>query len=174
MKHLLNSNHKVVIWNSDPSKLKQMGAQLATTPWEVVEKADIIFSCFSDASASKDAAGVFASNQHFDGKGYVEMTELDADTSNDIANAINGKGGRYLEAQIQGSRDQAEESTSLILAAGDKTLFIDCHSCFKSVAKTAYFLGDVGNASNMNMVLESIKGTMLANLANSLDLGKFS
>lgn len=33
-------------------------------------------------------------------KGYVEMTSIDADTSHDIVEAISGKGGRYLEAQV--------------------------------------------------------------------------
>lgn len=35
-----------------------------------------------------------------EGKGYVEMTSIDADTSHDIVEAISGKGGRYLEAQV--------------------------------------------------------------------------
>ena len=34
-------------------------------------------------------------------QGYVEMTGMDSDTSQDIAEAISLKGGRYLEAQIQ-------------------------------------------------------------------------
>lgn len=37
-----------------------------------------------------------------EGKGYVEMTSIDADTSHDIVEAISGKGGRYLEAQVRG------------------------------------------------------------------------
>ena len=34
------------------------------------------------------------------GKGYVEMTGIDPETSQDIADAIISKGGRYLEAQV--------------------------------------------------------------------------
>lgn len=37
-------------------------------------------------------------------KGYVEMTSVDADTSHDIVEAIGGKGGRYLEAQVRSKR----------------------------------------------------------------------
>ncbi|VVC94621.1 unnamed protein product [Leptidea sinapis] len=48
-----------------------------------------------------------------EGKGYVEMTSIDADTSHDI---------------IQGSKTQAEEGTLIILAAGDRSLFDDCHN----------------------------------------------
>ena len=40
------------------------------------------------------------------------MTGIDSDTSQDIAEAISLKGGRYLEAQIQGSKTQAQVLSS--------------------------------------------------------------
>lgn len=100
------------------------------------------------------------------------MTGLDGDTSQDIADAIVSKGGRYLEAQMQGSRVQAEEGTLIILAAGDRTLFDECQSCFKAMGKNSFFLGDVGNASKMYLVLQLITGVTLGGLAESLALGK--
>lgn len=42
--------------------------------------------------------GVMSAN--LAGKGYVEMTGVDPETSNDINEAIISKGGRYLEAQV--------------------------------------------------------------------------
>lgn len=44
--------------------------------------------------------GVLSSSSMVDGKGYVEMTSIDAETSQDIATSIVQKGGRYLEAQV--------------------------------------------------------------------------
>ena len=55
--------------------------------------------------------------------------------------AINARGGRYLEAQVQGSKTQAEEGTLVILAAGDRSLFDDCQSCFKAMGKNSFYLG---------------------------------
>jgi 3-hydroxyisobutyrate dehydrogenase len=75
------------------------------------------------------------------GKGYVEMTSIDPDTSKDICNIIESKGGRYLEAQMQGSKKQAEGGSLIILAAGDKSLFDDCQTCFKAIGKTAFYFG---------------------------------
>lgn len=57
VKNLLNSGHKVIIWNRDPSKsrkLEEMGAEVAMTPCDVAEQVDIIFSCVSDPLASKE------------------------------------------------------------------------------------------------------------------------
>ena len=103
-------------------------------------------------------------------KSYVEMTGIDAETSQDIAEAINGKGGRYLEAQVQGSKTQAQEGTLVILAAGDRSLFDECQSCFEAMGKNSFFLGEVGNASKMNLVLQLMAGVTLAALAESMAL----
>jgi len=74
-------------------------------------------------------------------KGYVEMTGVDHESSADIAEAVNTKGGRYLEAQIQGSKTEAEEGNLVILAAGDRSLFEDCNSTFQAMGKQSFFLG---------------------------------
>lgn len=177
VKNLLNSGHKVTVWNRTASKCKEfekVGASVAVTPCDVVEEADITFACVSDPQAAKEMVfgncGVLHCSS-LEQKGYVEMTSIDSDTSHDIVEAISGKGGRYLEAQIQGSRSQAEEGTLILLAAGDRSLFDDCQSCFKAMSKNSFYLGsDVGNASKMNSVLQVVGGVSLAALAEGLAL----
>ncbi|XP_041969976.1 putative oxidoreductase GLYR1 homolog isoform X3 [Aricia agestis] len=177
VKNLLNSGHKVLIWNRTAAKCKdfeKVGATIAVTPCDVVEEADITFSCVADPQAAKEMVFGNCGVLHcptLEGKGYVEMTSIDADTSHDIVEAISGKGGRYLEAQIQGSKTEAEEGTLIILAAGDRTLFDDCQSCFKAMSKNSFYLGsDIGNASKMNSVLQVVGGVSLAALAEGLAL----
>ncbi|KAI5632558.1 NAD-binding of NADP-dependent 3-hydroxyisobutyrate dehydrogenase domain-containing protein [Phthorimaea operculella] len=193
---------------------EKVGASIAVTPCDVVEEADITFSCVSDPQVAKEMVfgncgvlhcpslemkgyvemtSIDADTSHdiveaisgkggryleaqitynpsLEMKGYVEMTSIDADTSHDIVEAISGKGGRYLEAQIQGSKTQAEEGTLIILAAGDRSLFDDCQTCFKAMSKNSFYLGDIGNASKMNSVLQVVGGVSLAALAEGLAL----
>lgn len=181
VKNLINSGHKVIVWNRTIAKCRKFaeaGAEIAQTPSDVIDRADITFSCVSDPSAAKQMVlgncGVLSSNSISEGKGYVEMTSIDAETSNDIADAIISKGGRYLEAQIQGSKNQAEEGTLIILAAGDRSLFDECQTCFEAMGKNSFYLGEVGNASKMNCVLQMIAGVSLATLAEGLSLGEFT
>lgn len=117
--------------------------------------------------------GVLSSSSMVDGKGYVEMTSIDAETSQDIATSIIQKGGRYLEAQIQGSKNQAEEGTLIILAAGEQSLFEECQTCFEAMGKNSFYLGDVGNASKMNLILQMLAGVSVAAVAEALSLGNF-
>ena len=175
VKNLLNSGHSVTVWNRTAEKRQEFvkaGAREALTPGDVIAESDITFSCISDPQAAKDMVfgncGVLSEINTT--KGYVEMTGIDADTSQDIAEAISLKGGRYLEAQVQGSKDQAQDGALVILVAGDKSLFDDCQSCFQAMGKYSFHLGEVGNASRMNLVLQLMSGVALAGLAEGMAL----
>lgn len=179
VKNLLNSGHKVCVWNRTLEKCRKFeeaGAEIMPTPCDVVDNVDITFSCVSDPYVAKEMVfgncGVLSSSSMVDGKGYVEMTSIDAETSQDIATSIIQRGGRYLEAQIQGSKNQAEEGTLIILAAGEQTLFEECQTCFEAMGKNSFYLGDVGNASKMNLILQMLAGVSVAAVAEALSLGK--
>ena len=151
VKNLLNSGHSITVWNRTAEKRDEFvkaGAREALTPGDVVAESDITFSCISDPQAVKDMVfgncGVLSEINTT--KGYVEMTGIDPDTSQDIAEAISLKGGRYLEAQVQGSKDQSQDGSLVVLVAGDKSLFDDAQSCFQAMGKYSYHLGEVGNA----------------------------
>lgn len=66
----------------------------------------------------------------------------------------------------------AEEGTLIILAAGERSLFDECQTCFEAMGKNSFFLGDVGNASKMYLVLQMISGVTLAGLAEGMALGE--
>jgi len=175
VKNLLNSGHSVTIWNRTNEKCKDFmkaGAKEAITPGDVIAESDITFSCVADPQVAKDMVfgncGVLSEINTT--KGYVEMTGIDADTSQDIAEAISLKGGRYLEAQVQGSKEQSSEGSLVLLVAGDKSLFDDCQSCFQAMGKNSFYLGEVGNASKMNLVLQLMSGVALAGLAEGMAL----
>ncbi len=175
VKNLLNSGHSVTVWNRTLEKCKDFckaGAKEALTPGDVIAESDITFSCVADPQVAKDMVfgncGVLSEINT--NKGYVEMTGIDADTSQDIAEAISLKGGRYLEAQVQGSKEQSSEGSLVLLVAGDKSLFDDCQSCFQAMGKNSFYLGEVGNASKMNLVLQLMSGVALAGLAEGMAL----
>lgn len=101
------------------------------------------------------------------------MTTIDTDTSKDIESALVSIGMNYLEAQIQGTKSQAEEGKLILLAAGDKELFDLCQTCFEAMGKNSFFVGETGNATKMNLVLQTITGIQIAGLADSIALGEY-
>lgn len=118
--------------------------------------------------------GLLDEIESLNGKGYVEMSTIDPDTSADISMLIDSKGGRYMEAQIQGSKAEAHDGNLIVLGAGDKSLFHECSSCFKSMAKAVYHLGEIGFACKMNLAVQVMKGITLAGIAEGFALAENS
>lgn len=177
LKNLLNSGHSVTVWNRTPSKCKDFikaGATKATTPADVVAASDVTFSCLADPHAVKEIVfgncGVLAEMKS--GKGYVEMTSIGPDTSNDVNEAIIARGGRYLEAHlISGGKQQAEEGNLTVIVAGERSLFDDCGSCFQAISKHSFYLGNqVGDASKMGLLVSMLMGNLIGSLAESMAL----
>ena len=69
------------------------------------------------------------------------MSTVDVETCLEIAEAISSRGGRFLEAPLCGTKDAAKRGALTLLAAGDKSLYDDCHSCFSTISKKAFYLG---------------------------------
>ncbi|XP_022913359.1 cytokine-like nuclear factor N-PAC [Onthophagus taurus] len=184
VKNLINSGHRINLWNRSSRKAEEIKAQsevnhaglveVYPAPCDVVENSDIIFCCVSDPAAAMHVVygncGILHNRISLEGKGYVEMTTIDSETSMDICNMITDIGGRYLEAQLQGSKLEASEGNLIVLGAGDKSLFDDCNSCFKAISHTAYYLSGVGFATKMNLVIQVIKSVALAGLAEAFAL----
>jgi 3-hydroxyisobutyrate dehydrogenase len=102
------------------------------------------------------------------------MTTIDTMTSKDIESSLGAMGISYLEAQIQGTKAQSEEGKLILLAAGDKQLFESCQTCFEAMGRNSFFVGETGNATKMNLVLQTIAGVQIAGLADAIALGELN
>ncbi|XP_041133212.1 putative oxidoreductase GLYR1 isoform X1 [Polyodon spathula] len=180
--NLLKMGHIVMVWNRTAEKLGslqcdlfiQEGAKLGRTPAEVVSMCDVTFSCVSDPEAAKDLvlgpSGVLQGIRP--GKCYVEMSTVDPDTVTELSQVITSRGGRFLEAPVSGSQQLSNDGMLVILAAGDRSLYEDCSSCFQAMGKTSFFLGEVGNAAKMMLILNMVHGSFMATIAEGLTLAQ--
>ncbi|XP_055754459.1 cytokine-like nuclear factor N-PAC isoform X3 [Salvelinus fontinalis] len=182
--NLLKMGHIVTVWNRTVEKVPQdnqhcdlfiqEGARLGRTPAEVVSMCDITFSCVSDPKAARDLvlgpSGVLQGIRP--GKCYVEMSTVDPETITELSQVISSRGGRFLEAPVAGSQQVSNEGMLVILAAGDRTVYEDCSSCFQAMGKTSFFLGEVGNAARMMLILNMVQGSFMATIAEGLTLAQ--
>lgn len=181
IKNLHQTGHNLLIWNNTPEEIQlfkdKLNINIATTPADVVQSSDITLCCLSDAEAAKALffgnCGVLRGIESCAGqnKGYIEMTSMDPKVSRAISEEVTTKGGRYLEAPLTGSRIDADDGTLLILAAGDKSLYTECESCLKAVSKHhKYISAEVGTASKLSIIHNSLVGAAYAAVAESLAL----
>ncbi|XP_025085652.1 glyoxylate/succinic semialdehyde reductase 1-like isoform X2 [Pomacea canaliculata] len=176
--NLLRSGHEVTIWNRTAAKTREFskaGAFRGNSPADVVQSCDITFTCVSDSVAVRDV--VFGNQGVLQGitkgKCYVEMSTVDEETVQDVADAVMARGGTFLEAPVCGSRVPALEGQLIILTSGDRKLYDDCYSCFEAMGRKSFYLGnEVGTATRMKLIHNMLLGTMMASLAEGMALAE--
>ncbi|XP_076467824.1 cytokine-like nuclear factor N-PAC [Babylonia areolata] len=176
--NLLRSGHEVTVWNRTASKTREFskaGAFRGNNPADVVQSCDITFTCVSDSVAVRDV--VFGNQGVLQGitkgKCYVEMSTVDEETVQDVADAVMARGGTFLEAPVCGSRVPALEGQLTILTSGDRKLYDDCFSCFEAMGKKSFYLGnEVGTATRMKLIHNMVLGTVVASLAEGMALAE--
>jgi len=175
-RNLVRAGFPVTVWNRTPDKCRELveaGAVRGTSPAAVVAASDITFAMLADPAAAREVcfgpegalAGMAA------GRGYVDFSTVDAETSREIEAAITSRGGRFLEAPVSGSRKPAEDGTLIILAAGDRSLYDEALPCLEKLGKKILHLGPVGNGARMKIVVNMIMGGMMAAFCEGLALG---
>jgi glyoxylate/succinic semialdehyde reductase len=175
--NLVKAGFDVTVWNRSPEKtapLAALGAQIAATPREVVESSSVTFAMLADPAAAE--ATCFGEQGVLEGitagKGYVDMSTVDAATSRKIGAAVTARGGLFLEAPVSGSKKPAEEGTLVILAAGDRSLYDEAKPGLEKLGKKILYLGETGNGANMKLVVNMVMGGMMAIFCEGLALGE--
>lgn len=175
--NLIRTGHDVSVWNRTYDKTKplaELGAKVYETKRQIVENCDIIFACVSDPKAARDL--VFGPDGILkyinEKKSYVDMSTVDALTTTDIGFAIKEKGGRFLEAPVSGSKKPAESGELIIMCAGDRSLYVDCYTCFEAMSKKWFFMGDLGSGAKMKLVVNSIMGAHMTALSEGMALAE--
>ncbi len=177
--NLLKAGFDVTVWNRTPDKCTELvnaGAKQGQTPKMVAASCDITIAMVADPVAARALAfgpdGVVAGIG--EGRGYIDMSTVDATTSQAIDAAIIGAGGRFLEAPVSGTKQPARDGTLVILAGGDKSLYQDAAPVFAVLGKMSPYLGATGQGANMKLVVNMIMGGMLATFAEGMALGQKS
>ncbi len=173
--NLIKAGFKVTVWNRSPEKcaeLAALGAQVAATPAEVTSSCRISFAMLADPEAAQ--AVCFGPGGALEGigagRGYVDMSTVDAATAREIGQAVCDKGGRFLEAPVSGSKKPAQDGTLIILAAGDRGLFDEALPYFEKMGKKSLFLGEVGRGAQMKLIVNMTMGGMMAIFCEALAL----
>jgi 3-hydroxyisobutyrate dehydrogenase-like beta-hydroxyacid dehydrogenase len=156
--------------------LLDAGAVAAETPRAVAECSGIVIAMMANTAAVQSVRdgkdGIIAGLKQ--GKGYVDMSTVDAETSILSASRAREVGALFLEAPVAGSRKPAEDATLTIMAAGDRELYESSLPVLEKLGRKILFLGETGNASRMKLANNLVMGGMLAALCEGMALAAAS
>lgn len=175
--NLLKAGLDVTVWNRTPERcapLVDMGANQAQTPAEVIDACDITFGMVSDPEAAKAVClgenGVLKTIKN--GKGYIDVSTVDSDTSRALSQAIHEKGGRFLEAPVSGSKKPAEDGALVFLCAGDESLYKEAAESLEIMGKKSFYFPEIGQGAQAKLVINMIMGAMMTAFGEGLALGE--
>ncbi|CAK8535935.1 unnamed protein product [Lathyrus sativus] len=175
--NLIKAGVDLTVWNRTKSKcdaLISLGAKYKSSPEQVAASCDLTFAMLADPQSAMDVAcgkyGVV--NGMGPGKGYVDVSTVDVDTSKLINGHIKSTGALFLEAPVSGSKKPAEDGQLIFLTAGDRNLYETAAPLLDIMGKSKFYLGDVGNGAAMKLVVNMIMGSMMASFSEGVLLSE--
>jgi 3-hydroxyisobutyrate dehydrogenase-like beta-hydroxyacid dehydrogenase len=177
--NLVKAGFKVTVWNRSADKCQPLvaaGASIAGSPRAVAEVSDILLAMMATPAAVESVRdgddGIIAGLRP--GKGYVDMSTVDAQTSLASALLAHEAGALFLEAPVAGSRKPAEDATLTIMAAGDRGLYDSSLPVLEKLGRKILFLGETGHAARMKLANNLVMGGMLTALCEGMALASGS
>ncbi|CAI8611763.1 unnamed protein product [Vicia faba] len=161
--NLIKAGVDRTVWNRTKSKcdpLISLGAKYKSSPEQVATSCDLTFAMLADPQSAMDVAcGKYeVANGMGPGKGYVDVSIVDADTSRLINGHIKSTRALFLEAPVLGSKNPIEDGQLIFLTPGDINLYENSAPLLDITGKSKIYLGDVGNGAAMKLVVNMIHG----------------
>jgi len=154
--HLLNAGYPVVAYNRTKEKageLLENGASWASTPQEVAQQANVIFTI---VGYPKDVEEVYLGNQGIianakTGSYLIDMTTSTPRLAVKIYEEAKNKGLFALDAPVSGGDVGAKEARLSIMAGGDEKAFNEIEPFFKLLGTNIVYQGKAGAGQHTKM-----------------------
>lgn len=124
--NLIKAGFELAVYNRSTDKtahLAELGAEIATHPWEVAEPGGIVMSCVSEDTALDAIVGKDDELARRLGSGgiHVSMSTILPETARRLADKQNHLGGHYVAAPVMGRPDAVAAGKQSYFIAGDPT-----------------------------------------------------
>jgi len=173
VKNLLGAGYAVTVYNRTKSKeqpLTEAGATAASTPQQLIDECDIVFTMVSDDEAVKQVYtgpdGLLTKANT--GKLIIDMSTVSPATSRYVAALCKSNGMDFLDAPVSGSVKPAEEGTLIVLVGGSEEAYQKAKPLFEVIGKLAVHLGENGAGSAAKLAINYLLGLHLQGLAETV------
>lgn len=178
-RRLLGGGFPLVVWNRSRDKSESLKkdfpdmVQVVDTAAEVIAACELNFVMLSTPEACRevytDKFGLLAGVTP--GKKIVDCATVQPEDMLWANDEITKRGGIFAEAPVSGSKVPAETGQLIFMAAGDQNIIEEAKPYFALMGKATHNMGqEVGSASKMKLIINSIMGNMLACFSEGLHL----
>jgi 3-hydroxyisobutyrate dehydrogenase-like beta-hydroxyacid dehydrogenase len=173
--NLIRAGHPLTVYNRSPGAaldLGRMGARVATSPSEVAEHVDIVFSMISDDAAfdeiTRGSEGLL--NTLAPGAIHVDTSTVSPAVSAAVHDLAREKGVKYLSAPVSGSTALATAGTLTIIASGDPEAFVAARPLLERLGRVVHDVGTGEQARYLKLAINMMVGVSAAMMGEALVL----
>lgn len=171
--HLVRAGYAATVFNRSPEKaagLVEMGATLASSPRQVAQASDVIFSIVgfpedveqvllgADGALAGAAAGAT----------IVDMTTSRPSLAERIAETAAAQGVAALDAPVSGGDTGARQGALSIMVGGDEAEFERLRPLFETMGKTVVYQGGPGRGQHTKMVNQTLIASGMIGVCEAL------
>jgi 3-hydroxyisobutyrate dehydrogenase len=171
--HLLQAGFRLTVYNRTRSKaepLLQAGAQWASSPRQVAEASEVIFTMVGFPADVREVIlgpdGVLAGCSP--GKIVVDMTTSQPALAVEIAEKAAERGVIALDAPVTGGDVGAREARLSIMIGGDAEAAEALRPCFQCMGKTIVYHGPPGSGQHAKLANQVLIASQMVALCEGL------
>ena len=149
VQRLLDAGHQVTGYNRTRSRaqwLLDLGMDWADTPREASQSAEVTFTMVRDTEALQAVAqgpnGLLAGLGP--GNIYLEMSTVSPASSQELAQQVDDKGARMLDAAVSGSVITLKAGQLSIMVGGDREAYEQVRPVLLDIGPTVNYVGAAG------------------------------
>ncbi len=172
-RNLMKAGHELVVHNRSQAIVNELaseGATPATSPKEVAEQVEFVFTNLPD---SPDVEKVVLGENGIiegahDGLIFIDNSTIKPETARMIAEKLEAVGVPALDAPVSGGDVGARDGTLTIMVGGPEAAFKQTEPLFEAMGKAWVLVGDSGAGQIAKVCNQIIVGAQMVALAEAL------
>ncbi|MGQ4834157.1 MAG: NAD(P)-dependent oxidoreductase [Candidatus Asgardarchaeia archaeon] len=175
-KRLIEQGHDLVLWNRTIEKAQRLGKNVANSPAELAKQSDFVMLMLSDEDACDSV--IFGKDGIVNGieenKEYiiVNFSTVSPIYGIKTKEKLEQYNISYVEAPVWGSLKEAENGELITLLAGSENAIGKVKPAIEVLSKEIIYMGEVGKASAMKLVINGFSLTTVALFSEVISLAK--
>src|SRR5512146_3483608 len=169
--NLVKAGHEVAVWNRSKGK-DVAGAEVAGTPAEAAQGAEVVWICVADTKAVEEV--LFGSNgveqSLRPGMIVVDSSTILPGASKEFAGRVRAKGADFVDAPITGSKIGAEQGTLVFIVGGREESVEKLRPLFSVMGKQVIRVGEQGLGEAAKIGMNLMIALMFEGFAEALAL----
>lgn len=171
---LLDAGYPLVVNNRTPEKaqaLAALGADVATTPEELVEQVDIVLTSLANDAAFEEVAERAIAGARPDTV-LVDLSTVSPDASARVAVLAETASVRYLRAPVSGNPSVVRAGNLSFIVSGARETLDDVEAVIKAIGPTIHHVGDGEQARTVKLAINLMIAVLAQVMSEALVLGE--